>query len=64
MHGLAAVTLSLGVAKILTGRRYDLLHAWYALKSRTKGSIAFAIPRIGTMLVRGLTETCGCHESR
>lgn len=44
MHGLAAVTLSLGVAKILTGRRYDLLHAWYALKSRTKGSIAFAIP--------------------
>lgn len=33
-----------GLAKILTGRRYDLLHAWYALKSSAKGSIAFVIP--------------------
>ena len=42
--GVAAVTISLGVAKTLVGRHYDLSHAGDALTSRTGSSITFVIP--------------------
>lgn len=42
--GVAAVTISLGVAKTLVGRHYDLSHAGDALTSRTGNSITFVIP--------------------
>ncbi|HGF5556394.1 TPA: hypothetical protein ACF210_001325 [Klebsiella quasipneumoniae subsp. similipneumoniae] len=42
--GVAAVTISLGEAKTLVGRHYDLSHAGDALTSRTGSSITFVIP--------------------
>ncbi|EPY1487654.1 hypothetical protein ACW9S0_001447, partial [Klebsiella michiganensis] len=42
--GVAAVTISLGVAKTLAGRHYDLSHAGDALTSKTGSTITFALP--------------------
>ncbi|MFM8098598.1 hypothetical protein PU656_22010 [Klebsiella pneumoniae] len=42
--GAAAITVSLGAAKTLTGRHYDLSHAGDALTSRTGSAITFVLP--------------------
>ncbi|MFP8639831.1 hypothetical protein, partial [Klebsiella michiganensis] len=42
--GAAAITVSLGTAKTLAGRHYDLSHAGDALTSRTGSTITFVLP--------------------
>lgn len=41
---VAAITVSLGTAKTLTGRHYDLSHAGDALTSRAGSTITFVLP--------------------